>query len=122
MKKLALILLTPLLLQSCATVLQGSRQRVTITAEPEYAQIYVDEKFIWNGRVSTKLKRSKSHSIMIKHEGYETRHIQLTPQIQPGWIITDIIFGFFPMLVDALTGAYNKLDNPTHHIQLEKKK
>lgn len=121
MRKLFLLLIASILLQSCATIFQGSKQRVFITTEPSTARIYVNDEYLGSGHAEAKLKRSKQHTIMAKNDGYQNRYMTIDNNFQAGWLIADIFTGWLGIIVDACTGSWNTFDKQNYIIQLDKK-
>lgn len=116
-----LLLLLLALFTSCATIIQGPRQRVAITTEPSTASIYINDKYIGSGFATKRLSRRKTHKIMVVQENYNTFYQSITNHIQPGWIICDVLFGFFPFVVDISLGSFNAFDQNSYNINLHKK-
>ena len=110
-----------LFFSSCATILQGSKQNISITSDPPTAKIYVDEEYLGTGHADAKLKRNQSHTIMSKQDDYITRYITVDNHLQAGWLIADILFGILPLGIDAGTGSFNAFDKNHYIIQMEKK-
>lgn len=74
MKKLVLIftvLLVMLALTSCATVLKGSTQDVTIDSSPSGADVYVDGKAMGKTPAIIPLEKNEYSSIKVEKDGYE---------------------------------------------------
>lgn len=93
-----------------------------MTAEPADAKIYIDDEYVGAGYVIKKLRRNKTHIIMVKMDGYDTRYITVDTQVQAGWLLADFIFGILPMIIDAATGSWNKLDRTQYAVPLDKSK
>lgn len=121
MKTTILSIICIALLSSCASILQWSKQAVTIATEPPTGKIYVDDEYLGTGYICRKFKRSKSHSVVIKHDEYVTRYMTIENHLQPGWLIADLLFGVIPIVVDAGTGAWHAFDKDHYIIPLEKK-
>lgn len=125
MKKVILFTAAAMMMTSCATVFQGSRQEVQIQAEPSTAKIYVDGGMEGKGNVTVNLKRNQNHTIRVEADGYDTEHRKIRKKAQAGFIIADILF-IYPsaltsIIVDAATGAWHKFEDDSLIIQLEKK-
>lgn len=74
MKKLVLmftVLLAMLSLTSCATVLKGSTQGVTVDSTPSGAAVYIDGKAMGTTPTVIPLEKKEYSSIRVEKEGYE---------------------------------------------------
>ena len=100
-----------LLLFSCATIFQGTKQQVTVRSETPDSKIYINGNFMGTNFVETKLNRKDNHIVAIQKEGCKTETVNLIPKLQAGYIVADILF--WPgLIVDGSTGAWKKFDNP----------
>jgi len=98
-----------LFLQSCATIVSGSRQTVKFSSEPKAATVYINEVPIGKTPVEKKLKRNQEYQVLIKMEGYQTYETTLSKKFNE-WYIGNVIFGgLIGLVVDPITGAMYKL-------------
>lgn len=65
------------LLQSCATVVQGTSQKIPVTSTPIGARVIVDGKDAGTSPLTLKLKKKKPHVIRIEQEGYNPHEIRI---------------------------------------------
>jgi hypothetical protein len=112
MRKLSLTasaLVIILILQSCATIMHGSKQGVGISSNPSEAKVTVDGKKYGVTPVNVKLKRKDSHTVRLELAGYQPYETTLTKSVS-GWVWGNIVFGGLPGLaIDAITGGLYKL-------------
>jgi hypothetical protein len=54
-----------------------------------------------------------------RHSGCEAKTFTLTNRVGVGWIISDVIFGLVPVVVDAATGSWHSLDQDYVNAVLE---
>ncbi|GHT47756.1 hypothetical protein AGMMS49936_09150 [Endomicrobiia bacterium] len=137
-KSLVLLLSFALVTSSCASVYQGKTKSVAINSTTQDAEIYVDGNFVGSDSVNVKLKRDRDHAVVVKKMGFQTKHRNITSNLQEAWLITDIILGTFftacyiPInftafiipIVEAATGAWYELspDNISVDLEPEQKK
>jgi hypothetical protein len=88
-----------MLFSSCATIINGSRQQITIQSLTKGSNISVDEVEIGNDSLRVRLKRNRNHVIAFTKEGDGAA----------AW-----------MIVDAATGSWNKFDRDVVIVELEK--
>jgi hypothetical protein len=94
---------------SCATIMQGSRQQVSIASAPTGARVLVNGKEMGTTPLVAKLRRKDKHAVRIEMDGYAPYEMALSRSTS-GWVWGNIVFGGIPGLaVDAITGGLYKL-------------
>nr|WP_315157482.1 PEGA domain-containing protein [uncultured Flavobacterium sp.] len=101
-----------LILSSCATIISGSKQKVSFHSNPAQASIFIDEVEVGKTPFEIKLERNKEHHVMIKLDGYQTYETNLTKKFN-AWYLGNIVFGgIIGIIIDPITGAiYNLTPN-----------
>lgn len=103
------MLLIAAILNSCATIVQGSHQSISISSNPTNAYIWVDRNYVGNTPLIVDMSRKDTHIVRIELPGYQAYEICLARKVN-GWIFGNIIFGgVVGIAVDAITGAFYKL-------------
>lgn len=100
-----------ILISSCATILSGTKQNVSIKTEPSGARVFVDGK---DQNMITpcdiKVKRKKEISYAFQKEGYKDGTVTEDGSINPV-VAGNILLGGIPGgIVDFATGAWYKYD------------
>jgi hypothetical protein len=107
-----LIVLGIIMLQSCATILDGARNKTHVkNGNPPNAKVYYNGSYIGIAPVAVKVdKQCKKNQcyIEIKKEGYEPQKIYLTRKVSVGFTVLDVITGVFPLVIDFATGNIYK--------------
>jgi hypothetical protein len=104
-----------LISSSCATIIRGvsPNKEILISGYPEGANVYIKNKNVGSTPLTYKLKSRKRESITIKKEGFIDSHYSIKTKKSIGWTATSIGLGFFgmfiPTIIDAQTGALNKV-------------
>jgi len=108
MKKLTIIL--PILLAtSCATIVNGTTQKVCIASDPACADVFIDHSYVGKTPLKANLTRKADHAVRIECEGYAPYEFCFKKQMSK-WVFGNIAFGGFPGLaVDLLTGGVYRL-------------
>ncbi len=124
---ICLLLASVILFSSCSTILQGSRQQVTIQSLTKDSKIFVDGDEQGKDNVQIRLKRNRNHAIAIKKDGYETKILNVEKHTQAGYVVADVLlaltgYGLAWIIVDAATGSWNKFDKDAVVVELEKVK
>lgn len=119
MKLIAIVIIGITILQGCATILGGSRDKTRVKqGTPENAKVFLNGEYIGvaptNVRVQKSARQGNSY-IEIKADGYETSEISMTRKVSLGYTILDICTGVVWLIPDFLTGNIfdqrpNKID------------
>ena len=120
MKQLLVLLSTgTLLLASCATILTGSKDRISFSSTPAGATVYKDGIELCKTPCSVDVRRNLGNTnIQYKLDGYETRIITLDKSLN---VISILNLGnLVGWGIDALTGAVMKYDTKSYDITLSK--
>jgi hypothetical protein len=117
---IAALLVSILLLVSCAAIFKGNSSKVDMSSDPSGASIYVNGNLMGKTPIKLKLESNKVYNVEFKKEGYETRTYNITNHVGAGWIVLDILGGLFPIIIDAATGAWYDLDMDNVNAILEK--
>lgn len=107
---------------SCAAIFKGNIRAVPINSDPNGADIYVNGQFMGKTPLNIKLQNNQSsYTVEFKKQGYETQVYNINRQIGAGWIILDILSGFVPIIIDAVTGAWYELEPDSINATLQNK-
>lgn len=130
-KKIALLLVAPFMLSSCATLFTKSTYPVTINSTPAGAEITVIDKkgkevFVGESPAVVKLKSSAGffskaeYTVRIAYPGYQEYVTTIGADIE-GWYFGNILFpwllGF--LVIDPATGAMWTLDTSNINAKLK---
>ena len=141
-KKYLLIFILPFLISSCATILKGYNDKVSIINPPEDLKIQTNDginipylcdstivivlRGINKGKVERHVTKSKyyyihlrsnqQHTLRFKAPNYE-KTITVYPKMGAGWLILDTITGIIPIFFDMYTGCFNHFDDI--HLDIE---
>lgn len=77
-------------LTGCATMWNGTRQKVEITSIPSGADVFVENYYVGKTPLEVKFKRKHAHNIWIVNEGYEPEAIRLESTFDPKLTINAI--------------------------------
>lgn len=100
-----LFLSVAVLSSSCATIMQGTTQEMSISSSPTSALVTDNGMQIGKTPLVADLKRKGNHTIRIELEGYKPYEVVLSRKTS-GWVWGNIIFGGIPgLIIDALTGS-----------------
>jgi len=105
---------------SCASIMIGTSQEVSIASNPTGAQVTDNGVALGKTPLAVDLKKKNQHKIRIELEGYAPYEVAMIRKTS-GWIAGNIIFGgLIGLAVDAITGGMYMLK--PEQIQAELKK
>ena len=110
-----------LALTGCATIVNGTHQKIPIASTPAGAAVVIDEKFEGTTPTVASLRREDNHFVKITLTGYQPAEMSLHSEIS-GWVWWNILFGLIGIAVDASTGAAFKLTPEQLSVELEQQK
>jgi hypothetical protein len=105
-----LCLVSFLFMAGCATLFKGNTERVDMKASPVQADVFVNGQFMGKTPLQLKLASKKEYAVEFRAEGYQPRVYNISNKVGAGWIILDVLGGLIPVIIDAATGAWYKLD------------
>ena len=110
------------LVYGCAAIFKGTSNTVNFASKPLGAEVYVDGFPRGTTPLTLKLESKRPYQVEFRKEGYQPRTYTITNRVDASWIILDVIFGIFPVIVDASTGAWYELDVGTVNMVMEEQK
>lgn len=110
-----------LLTTSCSSIINGTKQTVTIDSNVKGADININGTSVGTTPFTGKIPRGSSTQIYVSKEGYESKNIILNSDIEPIFWGNIIIGGVFGSSTDFGTGALYKYNPATVVIDLQKK-
>lgn len=121
-KTLAPVLLgSALLLTGCASIINGSSQKVKITSQPAGADVRIDGGSSGVTPTEAELSRKTSHRVELSLNGYQPYEIVLEPKFNGLTLANVAVGGIIGLAVDGSTGAGNTLKPEKVDAVLQKK-
>ncbi|MGE0434350.1 MAG: PEGA domain-containing protein [Planctomycetota bacterium] len=118
----ALLMLTATLTLSCATILKGPYELLTISSNPGGAEVTIDGSArVGQTPITLALVDSRfTHTIQLRLDGYQDATIVLGHHLGAGWLLLDIFLtGFVGLIVDGVTGDWMMLDANLLHVEMQ---
>jgi len=116
---ISLVIITSLSFGSCATLFGKKSHALAVGSDPAGAEVYVNGFKMGNTPLELNLKADKGYTIEYRKEGYQSVTRIVNTKVGAGWIVLDVLGGLIPIVVDAATGNWNKLDQDTVNAVLE---
>jgi hypothetical protein len=86
-------------------------------ADPPGAQVFVDGAPV--GTTPTWIPLTKQNRNIVMHaNGYTDSGCVVTASVGAGWVVIDILTGFVPLIVDAITNDWQTVDQDTCAVRL----
>lgn len=121
MIKLFVILASVVILSGCATILKSSTELIVIQSDPQGARAVVNGLEVGVTPLTVPTNGTKDQVIMLSKDGYVPQTMFITSSVGAGWVIADILCGFWPIVIDAATGNWKSLDQKAVYGVLEKR-
>ena len=116
-KACSLIVGASLFFPSCASIIHGTRQKVSVVTDPPGAIISDGETTLQTPAVFN-LKRNRDYVLSISKQGYENQNVKIVHVIS-GVVAGNILAGgFIGWGVDAISGAQWRLEPETMEVTL----
>lgn len=108
---------------SCATIISGSSQAVSIDSNVEGADVAIEGNHVGATPFTGKIKRQKEAVVLVSAPGYQSQPLVLTTSFNAVSLL-DILgyyLGFFSTTTDCLTGAVWEYSPNSYYVNLKPK-
>lgn len=106
-------------LTGCATLFGKKTHALSLSSDPRGAMVYVNGFNMGKTPLELQLKADKSYTIEYRMKGYQSVSRTVNTKLGAGWVVLDILGGLIPVVIDAATGNWNKLDQEAINAVLE---
>ena len=103
-----------LFISSCATIIHGKDQKVTVQTEPIGAQVYVNGKEAGETPVVLTLPRKQDHVLNVALNGYHLETAQLKRSLAGTAVFYLLPGGLLSLMIDSSNGSHYKLPESVH--------
>ncbi|MDP3791937.1 MAG: PEGA domain-containing protein [Candidatus Omnitrophota bacterium] len=108
-------------ISGCATIVNGTSQKIQVTSDPSGATVLVDEKESHTAPVKLRLERRRDHTLVFSKDGYESQTVKLTHVISEAVAGNTLCWGPLGWVFDICAGTQYKLQPNPVHIALKQK-
>lgn len=122
LKNTFFIILGSVIFSSCATILASKKASVNVASNVEGTEVFVNGFRQGVTPLQVSLEKGKDHTIEFRKDGYLSTSRVVGQKMAAGWLILDILFGFWPIIIDAATGDWKTVDTDVVMVNLEEKK
>lgn len=117
--KVALPIFLAVSVAGCATILNGTSQKVMVTSNPTGAVVEVDGKYSRETPVKLRLERKRDHVLVITKEGYEKQAVNLTHVLSASVCGNILLGGVLGWVFDIFAGTQYKLIPNKVHVEMK---
>jgi uncharacterized protein YceK len=125
LKNIAIILLSCAIvldISGCATIINGTSQKIQATSNPPGATVKVDDANSYVTPVKLRLERRRDHVLTFTKDGYESQTVRMMHVISEVVVGNTLLGGPLGWVFDIFAGTqYKLMPNPVH-VELNKNK
>lgn len=112
------IVLTAGVVGGCATFFNSGTKSVAMSSNPSAAEVWIDNVNRGATPITLELNNHQSHTVVFRKEGYQDVACELTASVGAVWVILDVLGGLVPVIIDAATGEWKRIDQGTCNVNL----
>jgi len=108
------------LILGCATVVNGTSQRILIASSPRGAAVIVDDSLVGLTPVTVAMSHSRDHIVRMQLDGYQPAQRSIRRRTS-GWFWVNLLWLDLPgIAVDAVSGGRYTFDSAQVRMRLTK--
>jgi len=107
------------LLTSCASIINGTTQEISVGSSPAGAEVYIDGELAGYTPTKVEVTRKESHLVTLAKPGFHTQNVSLQPVMSAAVLGNVIAGGFIGWGVDAVSGAQYRICPETVNVNLD---
>ena len=123
MKNITALLLSCIVVMNvsgCATIINGTSQKIQATSNPPGATVKVDDANSYITPVKLRLERRRDHVLTFTKDGYKSQTVPMIHVISEAVIGNTLLGGPLGWVFDIFAGTqYKLMPNPVH-VELKK--
>jgi hypothetical protein len=108
----ALLLAAALAVNStgCATIFNSDKATIQVSSATPGAQVLVDGAPAGYTPTFVTVDAHESHVIVVRNAAGQETGCRLDASAGVGWLVVDLLFLFWPIVIDLVTGAHRSVD------------
>lgn len=107
-------------LSGCATIINGTSQKIQVTSSPSGATVQVDGKARYETPVKLRLERRIDHTLVFTKEGYDSHTVKIMHVISEAVAGNTLLGGPLGWVFDIFAGTQYKLVPSPVHVDMDK--
>jgi len=109
------IIFSAILMAGCATIINGTSQKLQVSSEPSGAAVNVDGKDVCVTPARLRLERRKDHTLTFTKDGYDTQSLKMEHVLSEVVCGNLFLGGPLGWFFDIFAGTqYKLIPNPVH--------
>jgi len=104
----------------CATIINGTSQKIQVTSDPAAATVQADGKQLYTTPARIRLERRRDHVLIFSKEGYESQTVKLMHVISEAVAGNTLLGGPLGWVFDIFAGTQYKLEPNPVHVELKR--
>lgn len=113
------VLVIGLTLAGCATILGGKTQILTVNANVEGAEVFLNDRLLGTTPLSVSIKRGQVGVLRVTADGYQPYQIAMNKKISTLFWVNILSGGSFGSTTDYATGAMYEYEPSTYMVSLQ---
>lgn len=107
---------------SCATIITGTKDKITFNSTPEGAKVFHKGIEKCTTPCTAEIPRSLSKQMVtFQKEGFNDKEVKLTKKFNPVTLVNILLGGAIGVGIDAATGSLTKYSPKEYQVELEAK-
>jgi uncharacterized protein YceK len=106
---LALSVIVSASLCGCATIVNGTSQKIPVSSEPAGVIVTVDSKNEYTTPVKLRLERRRDHTLVFTKDGFDTQTVNVMHVLSESVCGNTLLFGPLGWVFDMCAGTQYKL-------------
>ena len=106
---LSAVCLSSIYLCGCATILNGTSQKIPVSSEPAGVTLTVDSKNVYTTPVKLRLERRRDHALVFTKDGYDATTVNVMHVLSESVCCNTLLFGPLGWVFDIFAGTQYKL-------------
>ena len=90
---------------SCALLFQGNTEQISVASEPPGATVTLNNGVTMRTPFSIDVRREDDLQLHFAKPGYQSTDVAVNSEVEPGYLMADIIPFMIPWAIDASSGA-----------------
>jgi len=105
----------------CGALFLASEKQFPLYSSPEAAEVWIEGRRVGITPMEFELDNKKNHLITFKKEGFDDISCRLNSSVSPGIVVLDVLAGFVPLIIDAVTGEWKRIPKDECFVTLSPK-
>jgi hypothetical protein len=106
------------LFTGCATLFSSGPNTLALQSDTAGADVYINGNLRGKTPLTLELDNTKPVTVTFKQAGRQDQTVEVGTKVRGGMIVLDVLGGLVPVIIDAATGEWKKLDTKLVNMNL----